>query len=199
MTTTKDNRKLMIIAILLLTVAMTGTLLGSLAKYVTSVTNSDGAAAAKFGLDMPTTIHLFSDSYTNVQADTDGKKIIAPGTSGQYKFVVTGTSEVAYSVAAGVSVVYSEAWDDYAPLKFSLDGSSWEDLEDFEDTLSTALASETIAPNQSYTGEQTIHWHWPFYASAENDIKDTTAGKSAAAGEDLDVTVTLAVTATQVD
>ena len=195
----QKNRKIVLIALLILSVAATSAFVGTLAKYVMSDTASDDAVAAKFGLGVPNTIDLFSDSYTNVEADTDGKKIIAPGTTGQYTFNVTGTSEVAYKISANVTVAYSEEWDGYAPLKFSVNGTNWTDLADFKDNLSNALATETMAPGEAYANTQTIYWEWPFYVSDEYDIKDTQMGVAAATETAPKVTVSIEVTAAQID
>ena len=195
----KNNKRFLLVALLALLVAVTTVFVGTFAKYIRSGTVSDNAVVAKFGLGIPNTINLFSDSYTNVQADEEGKKIIAPGTDGEYKFEVTGTSEVAYKVSAGISIVYSDDWGGYAPLKFSIDGDNWTELEEFREDLSAALASSTMSPNSTYTSEQTIYWKWPFYTSDENDGKDTAAGFVAATGTAPSITVEIEVTAAQVD
>ena len=199
MTEKKQNKKTLLIALLALLVIATGAFIGTLAKYITAGTVADDAVVATFGLNIPNTIQLFSDSYTNVEADTDDKKIIAPGTSGQYNFEVTGTSEAAYTVSANVTVTYSEDWGDYKPLQFSINGTTWTNLEDFKENLSTALESKVLAPNETYANAQTIYWRWPFYTSPENDIKDTEMGSAAAAGTAPKVSVNIAVTAAQVD
>ena len=199
MTKKLKKKKTILIALLILSVAATGAFIGTLAKYVTSGTASDNADVAKFGLNMPNAINLFSESYPNVGSDTDGKKIIAPGTSGQYSFAITGTSEVAYAVGANITVTYSEEWDDYAPLEFSVNGTVWTNLADFKTNLSNALASETMAPGETYENAQTIYWKWPFYVSPENDIKDTALGIAAATATAPDVTVTIEMIATQID
>ena len=188
-----------LIALLIIFVLATGALIGTLAKYATSNTASDDAVVAKFGLDVPNTIDLFSDSYTNVESDVDDKKIIAPGTSGQYKFEITGTSEVAYKVSANITVEYSEEWGEYAPLKFSVNGTNWTNLEDFKENLSNALANETMAPGEAYANTQTIYWEWPFYLSDANDIKDTEMGVAAATETAPKVTISIEVKATQID
>ena len=195
----RKNRKTILITLLLLLVVVTSALIGTLGKYMTSSTVSDDAVAAEFGLNIPNTINLFSDSYTNVQADESGKKIIAPGTSGKYEFNVTGTSEVAYTVGAEISVVYSEEWDEYAPLEFSIDDEVWIGLEQLKSELSEALKSEIMAPNTEYISKQTIHWRWPFHTSSENDAKDTELGEISADSETSPkVTVKIMVNATQV-
>ena len=196
----KNKRRLLLILILILSVALTGTLIGTIAKYVTTDTVSDDAVSAKFGLNIPNSIDLFSDSYTNVKADEQGKKIIAPGTSGEYVFKVTGTSEVAYKVSAEITLTYSDEWDGYAPLEFSIDGNTWTDFDQFKSDLSTELASDTIAPNAEYSSTQTIHWKWPFSVSGESDAKDTAMGVISAGNDTSpEVTIEIKITAAQVE
>ena len=198
MTKEKKNKKRLLIVLLALLVAVTGAFIGTLSKYSTSKTGSDDAAVAKFGLNIPNTINLFSDSYTNVDADIDGKKIIAPGTSGEYAFEVTGTSEVAYKVSAGITVAYSTEWNGYEPLEFSVDGENWTGSEAFKTNLSERLESKTMNPNEDYASTQTIYWRWPFYKSVENDAKDLAMGLAATSDPAPKVSVTIEVIATQV-
>ena len=196
----KKNKKRGLLAILaILSVAAAITFVGTFASYIISRNVSDNASVAKFGLNIPGTINLFSDSYINVQADTGGKKIIAPGTSGQYDFQVTGTAEVAYKVNAIISVTYSDEWEGYEPLKCSIDGDVWTDFAKFSEDLSNALESNVMAANSTYDNAQTIYWKWPFSTSAENDAKDTAMGNMAAEGTPANVTVNIEVTAEQVD
>ena len=199
MTKKQENKRKILIALLILSVVATGAYIGTIAKYVTSSTASDSAVVAKFGLNVPNTIQLFSDSYTNVKADVDGKKIVAPGTKGQYNFAVTGASEVAYRVSANITVLYSEEWDGYTPLEFSIDGTTWTTLEDFKVNLSNALASETISPGNVYSSTQKIYWRWPFHVSEEFDIKDTQMGIAAATETAPEVTVNINMIAAQVE
>jgi len=195
----QKNRKAILVILLALAVAVTGAFIGSLAKYAVLDEDSDEAVAAKFGLNIPNTIDLFSESYTNVESDTEGKKVIAPGTEGYYNFEVVGTSEVAYKVSAVVDVTYSEEWDDYAPLEFSVNGETWTKLDAFKTNLSAALESKILPPNTEYNSTQAIHWRWPFYVSPEYDVKDTAIGVEAATGTAPKVTVEIEVTAAQVD
>ena len=199
MTKTKSNKKVLLIALLVLLIAITGAFIGTLARYITTNSVSDDAVVAKFKLDVPSTIDLFSDSYTNVEADSTGKKIIAPGTEGEYIFEVTGTSEVAYEISATVSVEYSAEWDNYAPLEFSLDGNTWINEAAFMTALEAVLDSEALEPNEPYTSTQTIYWKWPFHTSDENDVKDTAMGLKAATGTAPKVSVNFEVAAVQVD
>jgi len=194
MLTKQKNKRTRLIALLALFVTVTSIFIGTLAKYVTKETISDSAVVATFGLNIPNEINL--DSYTNVTADAEGKKIIAPGTTGHYDFTITGTSEVAYKVLADITLTYSDEWEDYEPLKFSFDGENWLDLATFKTTLSGLLESEELEPNETYTTEQAIHWEWPFHTSEENDIKDTALGVMSADSEQGTPSVTLSIKAT---
>ena len=193
----RQNRKTILIVLLILVVATTSAFVGTLAKYVTSSTGSDEAVVAKFALNIPNTINLFSESYANVKSDEEGKKIIAPGTSGQYSFEVTGNAEVAYRVNANVAVTYSDGWNGYKPIRFSINGTKWTNLEDFNVNLSDALASGVMAPGEEYSREQTIYWEWPFYISDEYNIKDTLVGQSAATQTAPKVTISVEAIAVQ--
>ena len=192
------NKIAILITLLLLLVAVASTFMGTLAKYVSSNTVSEEARAAKFEFNAPTTISLFSDSYNNVTADEAGKKIVAPGTSGQYEFEVSGTSEVAFMVNVEIVVNYSDEWNGYEPLEFSIDGQTWTDFEQYKDDLAYALTSEVLPPNTPYSSTQTIHWRWPFSVSSENDLKDTLIGKAASEGEFPVVSVSITVIASQI-
>ena len=186
------------IVLLIFAVVVTGAFIGTTSKYVTSNTDFDSAVAGKFGLNTANAINLFSDSYTNVAADTNGKKVIAPGTTGHYTFKVIGTSEAAYKVNANITITYSEEWGEYQPLEFSLDGNTWTTLEQFKTDLSAALESEILLPNETYNNSQDIHWRWPFYISAEKDIKDTDMGVVATMVAAPKVTINIEMAATQV-
>ena len=198
----RENKTLRLVLISLLTIAVlliAGAFIRTMARYATVTNASDTAVVAHFGFGMPTSIDLFSDSYTNVQADTDGKKLIAPGTAGNYSFEVTGTSEVAYRVSANVEVLYSAGWDGYEPLEFSIDGINWTDIDEFEADLAEALSSNDIEPNSPYNSTQSLYWRWPFFVSVANDILDTQMGVIAAEGTAPGVTVNIEVNAIQVD
>ena len=204
MTDNKKSRKIIFITLLFVLVLATAALVVTLAKYGTTDTVSDEANVAKFGLEIPNTINLFSDSYNEgAILSGDGTNIIAPGASGSYDFEVTGTSEVAYKVDATITLTYSDEWDNYEPILFSLDGETWTSFEVFQTSLKDALASETLAPGESYSSEQSLYWKWPFSTSSENDIKDTALGVAAAAATDSEdmpsVKVTIVMTSVQVE
>jgi len=195
----KKSKRGLLALLLVFLVVISSVFIGSLARFLTTTEVSDEAVVAKFGLNIPNTIDLFYESYTeDVMADTTGKNIIAPGTFGKYKFNVTGTSEVAYSVSADISLTYSDEWGNYKPLEFSINGADWTDFEQFKTALASALSSNNQLPNTIYTNAQTIYWRWPFSVSSELDIKDTEMGSMAADATAPKVTVDIKVTAGQV-
>ena len=199
MTETKKNKKMVLLVLLTLLIVLSIAFVGTLAKYTTSNSGEDSAVVAEFGLNVPATFDLFAESYDNALSNTDNKKIIAPGTSGSHEFVISGTSEVAYTVSADIEVEYSSEWGSYKPLEFSLDGTNWTSFADFKTNLSEALASETMAPNALYSSESSIYWRWPFSTSPENDEKDTEMGLMATTETAPQVTVSIEVIATQID
>jgi hypothetical protein len=195
----KKSKRGLLALLLVFLVVISSVFIGSLARFLTTTEVSDEAVVAKFGLNIPNTIDLFHDSYTNnIKAETAGKNIIAPGTFGQYKFSVQGTAEVAYSVSADISITYSDEWGDYKPLEFSLNGTDWTDFDQFKTALGMALLSNKQEPNTTYTNAQTIYWRWPFSVSSALDIKDTEMGSMAANTAAPKVTVNIKVTAAQI-
>jgi len=195
----KKNKKALLTVLSALLAITVAALSVSLARYIATNTASDDAVSASFGFDIPNTVDLFSDSYTNVKANAEGKKIIAPGTTGQFAFNVMGAAEVSYEVSANVTVEYSDDWNDYEPLEFSIDGDDWTDFSEFQDNLSEALSSEVMPPNSAYTNTETIYWRWPFFVSNEFDEKDSVIGALAANGTAPGVSVSIEVTAVQID
>ena len=203
----KKKRKynlVLVLVLLLFLVTISSVFLGTLSKYMTTESVSDDASVAKFGLNVPKTIDLFAESYTNgeainVSSDEEGKKIIAPGTSGYYEFEVSGTAEVAYQVSATIEVLYSVEWEGYEPIQFSLDGSDYTTLEAFETNLAEELSSDVKGPNQPYKSKQTIFWKWPFSVTDDTDILDTKMGQKAATDTAPTVNVELTVTAVQAE
>ena len=99
--------------LLVVTVATSGVLFGTFAKYITTNSGSDSARVAKFGVTIQVNddMGLFKTSYdtgsddtsanTVVSANTDRK--IAPGTKGSMSFSITGKPEVATKLEAVVS------------------------------------------------------------------------------------------------
>ena len=107
---TKKNWTLRVAGLALaFTLVSTSLLGGTLAKYVSTVNGSDEARVAKWIDGTSLTINLFdgTDSHvfltTGKNVGTDGKKLVAPGTSGSYTFSLNdatfGVAEVDYTVS----------------------------------------------------------------------------------------------------
>ena len=117
----KKNTMMRIASFLLIAVLLTtSTISGTYAKYVTQATATDTARVAKWGVEVSADGTLFSDAYYNapmnyveneaqsnitVQADTQGTKIVAPGTENAtgMTFKLTGTPEVDTKVEIAVT------------------------------------------------------------------------------------------------
>jgi len=216
---TKNNKVLRLMSIVLMfTLVSTCLLGGTLAKYVTTSNGSDTARVAKWGVGAANTINnLFDYTDSGVlgtpgnAVGLDSKKLIAPGTKGSCTFALSGTPEVAFAVnfeatgsytVGGVAVDGSTVnWpNNYYPVQFSLDNSTWVDLTSLLtsiNSLSTNYPAGTAA--SSITG--TIYWRWPYDTtptSGGNDVNDTALGDFAVTN-DLGVALNVAITATQLD
>ena len=139
-----------------------------------------------------TSVELFSNSCINAAGTTtvaaaDGRKVIAPGTSGAYTFALrnTGTTPLTYRVWVEVT---QDAGSLVIPLDVRLTKGA-QLTRTVDEAAAGALpgladsgALETHA-NALYT----LSWIWPF---DEDDARDTALGQ-AAAGRDLTCTVTI--------
>lgn len=153
-----------------------------------------------------------------VQADTQNVDVFAPGTKGEQTgaITVTGKPEVDVEVVYSADVSFdgwtlSDGTTFYCPLIFNINGT-----EIKQDSTITSAAAFAAAIKAEIEGlDATYHtntdlsaqagntvdisWEWPFYVSAENDVKDTDLGNQAAAGSASKVSITYSATATQID
>ena len=209
------NKTMRLGAVLLVLALLTSAIIGgTLAKYTASTDSSDTARIAVWGFDEETKIEienlLFATSYTDpadekttVDADVN---VIAPGTEGEVEvnFLAKDgvTPEVAYEIT--FSTEGSEAAEDIQNNKnivWSLDGTAYDSWEDFLAAIEDL--SEEVEPNHlpANDGKHIVSWEWLFEDADEEQIDasdevDTAAGN---ADEDLNVTLVISVTATQID
>ena len=113
------------LALTLITMTMTG---GTLAKYTAEVTGDTTATVAKFAFDLngaseqteKKTINLssmFSNTYNDEMVKAaEGKKVVAPGTSGKVKITLDNKGEVKIAPAFNIS----ETNDQKIPLKYAI-------------------------------------------------------------------------------
>lgn len=209
------NKTMRLGAVLLVLALLTSAIIGgTLAKYTASTDSSDTARIAVWGFDEETKIEienlLFATSYTDpadekttVDADVN---VIAPGTEGEVEvnFLAKDgvTPEVAYEIT--FSTEGSEAAEDIQNNKnivWSLDGIAYDSWEEFLAAIEDL--SEEVEPNNlpANDGKHIVSWEWLFEDADEEQIDasdevDTAAGN---ADEDLNVTLVISVTATQID
>jgi hypothetical protein len=191
----KRNRMMRIASFLLIAVlATTCAISGTFAKYTTDFEAESSARVAKweFGFaaedDTPMAsfdFDLFETvSDANVKTGT-GENIIAPGTSGSLTVKMENKSEV----AATYKLELSEVNADGIPIKYSIDGTNWKTLTEFN----TAMTETTI--NMGGTASIVVYWQWAYYVNEAGDIDDTELGTDG----DATVTTTVTVVATQKD
>ena len=221
----KKNRTLRVSALLLaLTLITTCFVGGTFAKYMTTAGDDVTARVANWGFERTNAIvldDLFSNSYVKngsagdaVKAADDTTLVVAPGTTGtvdfQFKYDETAKNapEVAYTFKVdttgstiGTNLDKELVWslDDtkcgtngtFAELQAAikaLSGDPSGTMEYAPNTLPTAFAANDNV--------HTISWTWAFSEGEAGDTADTTLGNADALEE---VTLKIAITATQVD
>lgn len=106
-------------------------------------------------------------------AKVDGKKLIAPGTSGEFEFVLKNISDVTAKYEIKLSVDNTNI-----PIEFSFDGKSW------KKDLTKLVATDVMAIGS--TKGVTVQWRWPF---GENETTDVSLG-----GQEVKVKASITVT-----
>ena len=221
----KNNRKTAVIVMLLLALIVLFCFGGyTFSKYVMSGNGSGTAKVAKWGFTSSVdTTKLFGDKYKlastsvstvdgtgahiNVQADTAGSNLVAPGTAGSMTFTVGGKAEVRALVSTvldptkindvvlKIKKTSDTAYTEYHPVKWTLkkDGTTVAGAENV--TLATisdvifndASVNKEIAPNEELTSTTyELSWAWVFENNGETvadltiDQVDTILGQMAA-------------------
>ena len=204
------NIKMFAIAALLVAVAVTSySVSGTYAKYTSTLeTQTDSARVAKWTVGQTTDIaDLFRSSYEAKNAqngETDvfaPVNVVAPGTSGEYTFKLTGNVETNYTIDATVVGVDKINTSNYAPIKYTLDGQPITDMnqDNVIDAADLALAidgiyleTEVYAAGTVSATPHTIGWSW----AIDGDDEEDTALGEAIALDDTAHTVSLSVTLT---
>ena len=166
--------KIVLLAVLLLIVGMSLSIMYTNAKYTSTVNGEVLAEVAKYVFNVSA-----SDSYN--QADTianlklaqtcnantlvNGK--IAPGTSGNFDIIVNVEGA---DVAIKSEIEFEAENENELPenLDVKLDGNDW-DFSKIEDTIAANAGTKTIT--------HTVTWNWP-YETQNGDASDTTAGQN---------------------
>ncbi|MDD4565831.1 MAG: hypothetical protein PHE79_10205, partial [Eubacteriales bacterium] len=194
---------------------------GTFAKYTTAVSGKDTVRVAKFDVAVGdgattfttgTAIDIFTMAAdTGVSSVTaDGKKIIAPGTTGDFTIEIENKSEV----AVGIDLTLSETNAGNVPIYYVYDGKrysskltgaytgddagSYANLAALEAAIATDLEIPATANGVAAAPyEAELDWFWAFESAGagQTDVSDTTLGTAGTA----EVTLTITVTATQLD
>ena len=210
----KKNNSMRIAIVVIALTLITSCFVGStFAKYTATVTGSDTTSrvakfvVTAFGATASSTVDsatfdLFAVSavYDTKNADFDGdgvvdqdiktatdtNAIIAPGSWGKLSFDAVNTSEVTVNYGVEFSAVEADV-----PLKWSLDGSTWED-DIAELNIPASESTVLTMTGATNTDTITVFWQWAI-DEAGND--DTTLGFAGTAAP----SVSIAVTFEQVD
>ena len=206
------RKRLSILAVLLLAVAISAySVGGTYAKYTSTYTSESssarvakwaftlgetgGALTSNFDFDLFDTV-LDSETTNAGNAEDDmaalnSDKIIAPGTYGQFAIKLYNAGEVNATYSLSLNVTNANS----IPVLFSVDGgSTW------AANITSALAGD-LSINPSAEETITVQWKWPYEVGedtteiADNDGVDTAKGLN---GE-YTVAVQATVTVTQVD
>lgn len=197
----KNNRKTAVIVALLLALVALLCFGGyTFSKYVTSGKGSGTAKVAQWGYTASVdTKKLFGDTYksvstnvstvggtgtVNVKADTTGRNLVAPGTTGSMTFTVGGKAEVRALISTGlhktndvvlrIKKTTDTAYTEYRPVKWTLKKGETTVAENVTfETMQGVIASEAavnkeIAPNEALTSTTyELSWAWVFENNGE--------------------------------
>ena len=193
------KKKIAVLGTLLMAVVITGySVSGTYAKYVSEIDIEDEARVAKWKIGMNEesmeTLDLFKKSYTygtngTVVSSLDDKKVVAPGTNGQYTFALTGDIETNYKIrvtATGTNTVTTtDETGTYDPIKFYVakDGEGITTIEDIAESkfynfdklkeelnkLYSGTDNKVYAPGKVDSASYTIYWKWDFGTSEDKD------------------------------
>lgn len=190
------NKKMTILAVLLIAVAVTAySVSGTYAKYTTTKESTDSARVAKWGIGVENEIDLFAASYTGVQS-ADGANVVAPGTKGEYTFALTGAPETNYTLVVEATGTES------APIgrivyKLDEDATEYTTIKDLSDAIEALYDNTKVyAANTSSASPHKISWAWAF--DEGQDVADTTLGDAETLA-DVKLTVKITATQTQAD
>jgi hypothetical protein len=172
------------------------------AKYTSTVSGSDEARVAYWGINQveKIEIELFSTAYDDDVQSNDTDKVIAPGTKKsctvQFIYFETKAPEVDYNLSIsteGSSI--SSVIANNPNIRFSLNTAdctlTWEQLLKQIEALGDDYEAGT---KEVITA--TIGWEWKFSTSEAQDIYDTNMGNMA---HDLGIKLVLTATATQIN
>ncbi len=220
----KKNRMMRFASlVLVLTLLSTCAISGTFAKYTSTDSATDNARVAYwgFGSNIMGDLDLFDGSYTNV-ASKDSANVVAPGTEKTATITLSYTPngdtkapEVAYKydvVATATSTNGYTALDSNPNFKWTLKvpgattATEYDTvaklIEAINATSQTSISAGSLPTGyaEDGTAAYSIGWTWAYQTEGEGmttqDTTDTAMGNDTTPD---DVTITIAITVTQID
>ncbi len=141
--------------------------------------------------EVDTQVDLFKTAYANGRGEVtvesgDGGKVIAPGTSNEYRFSLKNTGNISLDYNMRLDSVFTLS-ERELPVQVRLrSGDRWilggENDWVRPDALTDVMETGTVAVNQYVT--YTFEWQWPFESGTDDtllgDLNDTLIGNAAA-------------------
>ncbi len=194
-------KKKVLIVVMMFAVFITNFLVSrTYAKYISKIDLTDEARVAHWGINITKDVDLFRDSYyfTNKDGEEEAyvkslgckniindngesqevcDNVIAPGTSGEYRFTISGTPEVNYRIKLKVL----EKQDTVGRITYDLDGKCpTDDINELAWCIESLYSIDDVFPATRPTDTyHTISWKWDFYKNDLEDKKDTDKGSAA--------------------
>lgn len=160
---------------------------GTFAKYTVTTNASDTATVAKFAVKLGENelkgaktidVNLFKSIYPDDKVKGEnGKKVVAPGTSGYLPITIKNEGEVAVTARLTFEETKTKTGEIDIPIKYAITNSeSITGSEDWKTTISglNDSAAQSLAVGGSETPRY-LHWKWDEGSSDENDTKLGTA------------------------
>jgi len=225
----KKNNMMRLASVLLVLVLLTTCAIsGTFAKYTSEATGTDAARVAYWGFGKTATVaitDLFLQAYNgdgdlSVNSE-NGEDLIAPGTTNNKDFSFAWVGNTDATIADGPEVAYEFVVDVQSvcdPLILANDNIEW-----YLDNVKCTNFNDMVAKIKLLSGDASgtaeygpgelpeafeagtshnIKWNWVFHTDEGDDTRDTTMGNANtldASGELDDVSITITITATQLD
>ncbi len=195
-----------IVFVLMLTMIATIFVSDTYSRFTTTASGSDTVVVAKWSFEVNgEEIAVTGDAKTiefglfDTIYDSDGENeetdvaegYIAPGTSGNFEFVLQNTSEV--KTQYGVEFEVTNEND--IPIEYSLDGIEWSnELNNID------YSNKTVLDIGSNTKTIKVYWRWAFEGETDSDtLIGSTAGEATEESEIPNITVKATINAVQVE
>lgn len=177
------KKRIVLICMIILVALITSfSIASSFAKYKEEKSSTDEARVAKWDINYKHDIDLFKDSNeSGTIKSLNGDNVIAPGSSGEYNFTITGAPETSYTL----TVEALKLEDPTGKLSFKLDNCEFSDVDELNVCLRRTYRPKVYAPNTAadYDDESeeqiyhTISWSWEDDGTPNKS--DTDLGSSA--------------------